>query len=238
MVGDFGPDAVVNAAAMTNVDACERDPGASVRGERPRRAPPRGGRANARAPTSCTSPPTTSSTARPPTRTTSGPRSRRSRSTGARSSAVRSSSRGTRARGRSSARRGCSGGAGRDLVSWAFGAYERGELNGVLADSVSIPTYAPDLAELLAQFAVRAPPGPVPRHQRIRGGARATSSSPPRCRSAGSTPTTSAPITAILDRPARRPPTARSTTAPCASADLPGLRPWRDALAEYVKEWS
>ncbi len=44
---------------------------------------------------------------------------------------------------------------GRDLISWAFGAYERGELEGVLADSVSIPTYAPDLAELLAQFAVQ-----------------------------------------------------------------------------------
>ncbi|MDQ1430510.1 MAG: dTDP-4-dehydrorhamnose reductase, partial [Actinomycetota bacterium] len=26
VVGEFGPDAIVNTAAMTNVDACERDP--------------------------------------------------------------------------------------------------------------------------------------------------------------------------------------------------------------------
>ena len=46
------------------------------------------------------------------------------------------------------------GGGGTDLVSWAFGAFDRGELDGVLADQVSIPTYAPDLAVLLARFAV------------------------------------------------------------------------------------
>ena len=43
---------------------------------------------------------------------------------------------------------------GTDLVSWAFGAFDRGELDGVLADQVSIPTFAPDLAVLLARFAV------------------------------------------------------------------------------------
>ena len=43
---------------------------------------------------------------------------------------------------------------GSDLISWAFGAYDRDELDGVLADQVSVPTYAPDLAALLAEFAV------------------------------------------------------------------------------------
>jgi dTDP-4-dehydrorhamnose reductase len=44
---------------------------------------------------------------------------------------------------------------GTDLVSWAFDTYDKGELTGVLADQVSIPTYAPDLAELLARFATQ-----------------------------------------------------------------------------------
>ena len=127
---------------------------------------------------------------------------------------------------------------GSDLISWAFGAYERGELNGVLADSVSIPTYAPDLAELLAQFAVQRRAGPVPCHERIRSVHAVTSSSPPRCAPAASTPTTCAPITVIPDRPARRPLFSAMDNRALRLGHLPGLRPWRDALAEYVKDWS
>ena len=64
---------------------------------------------------------------------------------------------------------------GTDLVSWAFGAFDRGELDGVLADQVSIPTYAPDLAVLLARFAVERRQGLFHVTSGVGGGRLATS---------------------------------------------------------------
>ena len=142
------------------------------------------------------------------------------------------------ARGRSSAPRGCSGGAGPTSCSWAFGAFDRGELDGVLADQVSIPTFAPDLAVLLARFAVERRQGlfhvtsgseAVTRHELIVDRA---------ARPAGSTRVGVAPLDAAdLDRPAARPPMSALDNRALRLAGLPGLRPWRDAVTDYVKGW-
>jgi dTDP-4-dehydrorhamnose reductase len=40
------------------------------------------------------------------------------------------------------------------------------------------------------------------------------------------------------DRPARRPAFSALDNRALRLGGLRGLRPWRDALAEYVKEWS
>jgi dTDP-4-dehydrorhamnose reductase len=126
---------------------------------------------------------------------------------------------------------------GTDLVSWAMGAYDRGELDGVLADQVSIPTFAPDLAELLARFAVERRRGlfhvtsgseAVTRHELIVSALRAR----------GLDASGVAPLDAAdLDRPAARPLMSALDNRALRLASLPGLRPWRDALTEYVKDW-
>jgi len=126
---------------------------------------------------------------------------------------------------------------GTDLVSWAFGAFDRGELDGVLADQVSIPTFAPDLAVLLARFAVERRQGlyhvtsgseAVTRHELIVAALRAR----------GVDPSGVAPIeAAALDRPAARPPMSALDNRALRLAGLPGLRPWRDAVTDYVKGW-
>jgi dTDP-4-dehydrorhamnose reductase len=126
---------------------------------------------------------------------------------------------------------------GTDLVSWAFGAFDRGELDGVLADQVSIPTYAPDLALLLARFAVERRQGlfhvtsgseAVTRHELIVTALRAR----------GVDPSGVAAIdTADLDRPAARPPMSALDNRALRLAGLPSLRPWRDAVTEYAKDW-
>ena len=127
---------------------------------------------------------------------------------------------------------------GTDLVSWAFDTYDQGELTGVLADQVSVPTYAPDLAELLARFATQRRAGmfhvtsgseAVTRHELICTALRAR----------GVDPSGIEPIDASqLVRPARRPPMSALDNRALRLAGLPGLRCWRDAVAEYVREWN
>ena len=217
VVAEFAPDAVVNAAAMTNVDALRTRPRAGVRGERARRAPPRGRGGPRAAPTSCTSPPTTCSTAsatRPYDEWDAVAPALRVRPLEARRRASRSTA---HARSWATVRTSwVFGRRGTDLVSWAFGAFDRGELDGVLADQVSIPTYAPDLAVLLARFAVERRQGlfhvtsgieAVTRHELIVTALRARGLDPSRRADHRRSPTA---------RPgARR--SARSTTARCAS---------------------
>ena len=126
---------------------------------------------------------------------------------------------------------------GTDLLSWAFGAYDRGELDGVLADQVSIPTYGPDLAVLLARFAVERRAGlfhvtsgseSVTRHELIVTALRARGAD---------TSNVAALDGSDLDRPAARPLMSALDNRALRLAGLPSLRPWRDAVTEYVKEW-
>ena len=154
VVAEFAPDAVVNAAAMTNVDACERDP------ERAFAVNALGVRTLAQATARRGAHLVHVSTdyvfdgeATPPLRRVG----RGASDLGVRPLEARRRAGGRAARrdrGRPSAPPWVFGRRGTDLLSWAFGAYDRGELDGVLADQVSIPTYAPDLAVLLARFAV------------------------------------------------------------------------------------
>jgi dTDP-4-dehydrorhamnose reductase len=236
VVGEFGPDAIVNAAAMTNVDACERDPdGALV-------ANALGVRSLAVAARRCGAHLVHVST----DYVFDGARTRpydewdavnpiseygRSKLGGETEVARHAPSWATVRTSWVFGRRGT------DLVSWAFGAFDRGELQGVLADQVSIPTYAPDLAALLARFAVERREGlfhvtsgseAVTRHELIVTALRAR----------GLDPSGVAPIEAAdLDRPAARPPMSALDNRALRLARLPGLRTWRDALTDYVKDW-
>jgi len=133
------------------------------------------------------------------------------------------------------------GNRGTDLVTWAFDTFDKGELTGVLADQVSIPTYAPDLAELLARFATQRRAGlfhatsgseAVTRHDLIAAALRAR----------GVADEVVAAIPPIdgsqLVRPARRPLMSAMDNRALRLAGLPGLRPWRDAVAEYASGWN
>jgi dTDP-4-dehydrorhamnose reductase len=126
---------------------------------------------------------------------------------------------------------------GTDIVSWAFDTYDRGELQGVLADQVSIHTYAPDLAAFLARAAV----------ERVQGLFHVTSGSEAATRHEFLTAALrfrGVDADAVeeltgdeLERPARRPRFSALDNRALRLSGSPGLRPWRDALAEYVKEW-
>jgi dTDP-4-dehydrorhamnose reductase len=236
VVGEFGPDAIVNAAAMTNVDGCERDPEgafvANALGVRTLAVAAR--RTGAHVVHVSTDYVFDGAQRRPYDEWDAvNPISEYGRSKlggeieverHAPSFAVVRTS-------------WVFGRRGTDLVSWAFGAFDRGELDGVLADQVSIPTYAPDLAVLLARFAVERRQGlfhvtsgseAVTRHELIVSALRAR----------GADPSGVAPIDgADLDRPAARPPMSALDNRALRLSALPGLRSWRDALTDYVKGW-
>lgn len=236
VVGTFGPEAVVNAAALTNVDDCERDPerAFAVNALGVRNLAVAAERAGAHVVHISTDYVFDGESTRPYDEwDAAAPLSEygRSKLGGERElmahveswAIVRTS--------------WVFGKRGSDLISWAFGAYERGELEGVLADSVSIPTFALDLAELLAQFAVQRWEGlfhvtsgseACTRHELITAA----------LRTRGLDADNVAPITVIPDRPARRPLFSALDNRALRLGNLPRLRPWRDALAEYVKEWS
>ena len=215
---------------MTNVDACERDPerafAVNALGVRtPRRR--RGTRRGAHVVHISTDYVFDGDSA--PARTTSGTRSRPLSEYGRSKLGGERRARGARGSWATVRTSWVFGKRGTDLVSWAFGAFERGELDGVLADQVSIPTYAPDLAELLARFAVERRQGlfhvtsgseAVTRHELIVDRAARPRARPERGR---------ADRRADLDRPAARPLISALDNRALRLAGLPGLRPWRDA---------
>jgi dTDP-4-dehydrorhamnose reductase len=236
VVGEFGPDAIVNTAAMTNVDACERDPerafAANALGVRNLAVAAR--RTGAHVVHVSTDYVFDGARTRPYDEWDAvHPISEYGRSKlGGETEVARHAP--SFAIVRTS---WVFGRRGTDLISWAFGAFDRGELDGVLADQVSIPTYAPDLAILLARFAVERREGlfhvtsgseAVTRHELIVAALRAR----------GVDPSAVAPLDASdLDRPAARPPMSALDNRALRLGGLPGLRSWRDAVTDYVKDW-
>ena len=236
VVAEFAPDAVVNAAAMTNVDGCERDPerafAVNALGVRSlAQASARRGAHLVHVSTDyvfdgeATRPYDEWDAVRPISEYG------RSKLGGELEVERHATSWATVRTSWVFGRRGT------DLVSWAFGAFDRGDLDGVLADQVSIPTYAPDLAELLARFAVERRQGlfhvtsgseVVTRHELIVTALRARGVDPSGIEAIEA---------ADLDRPAARPPMSAMDNRALRLAGLPSLRPWRDAVIEYVKGW-
>jgi dTDP-4-dehydrorhamnose reductase len=235
VVGAVAPDAVVNAAALTNVDACERDPerAFAVNALGVRHLAIASARVGAHVVHVSTDYVFDGTARRPYDEWDAvAPLSEygRSKLGGERELAEHATSWVTVRTSWVFGKRGT------DLVSWAFGAYDRGELDGVLAESQSIPTYAPDLAELLARFAVTRRAGlyhvtsgseAVTRHELIVSALQLR----------GLVADGVAPVTEIPDRPARRPEFSALDNRALRLEGEPALRPWRDALAEYVKEW-
>jgi dTDP-4-dehydrorhamnose reductase len=236
VVAEFAPDAVVNAAAMTNVDACERDPerAFAINALGVRHLAVAAARRGAHLVHISTDYVFDGEATRPYDEWDAvHPLSEygRSKLGGEVEVARHSVSWATVRTSWVFGRRGT------DLVSWAFGAFDRGELDGVLADQVSIPTYAPDLAALLARLAVERGQGlfhitsgseAVTRHELIVAALRAR----------GADPSSVAPLDgADLDRPAARPRMSALDNRALRLAGLPSLRPWRDAVTEYVKDW-
>ena len=235
VVATFGPNAVVNAAAMTNVDGCERDPerAFAVNALGLRHLAIAAARVHAHVVHISTDYVFEGGRDRPYDEWDAvAPLSEygRSKLGGERELAEHATSWATVRTSWVFGKRGT------DLVSWAFDAYARGELDGVLADSRSIPTYAPDLAELLARFATTRRAGlyhvtsgseVCTRHELIVEALRLR----------GLDADDVAPITEIPDRPARRPAFSALDNRALRLEGEPSLRPWRDALAEYVKEW-
>jgi len=236
VVADFAPDAVVNAAAMTNVDACERDPeqAFTVNSLGLRTLAQAAARRGAHVVHVSTDYVFDGAAARPYDEWDAvHPISEYGRSKlGGEVEVARHA--GSWAIVRTS---WVFGRRGTDLVSWAFDAFDRGELDGVLADQVSIPTYAPDLAVLLARFArerriglfhVTSGSEAVTRHELITAALRLR----------GVDPSAVVPLDGgDLDRPAARPAMSALDNRALRLAGLPGLRPWRDALTDYVKDW-
>ena len=236
VVADFAPDAVVNAAALTNVDACERDPerAFAVNALGVRTLAQATARRGAHLVHISTDYVFDGAATRPYDEWDAvHPLSEYGRSKlGGEHEVERHAS--SWAIVRTS---WVFGRRGTDLVSWAFGAFDRGELDGVLADQISVPTYAPDLAVLLARFVVEHRQGlyhvtsgseAVTRHELIITALRAR----------GLDPSGIAPLDGSqMDRPAARPPMSALDNRALRLAGLPSLRPWRDAVTEYVKDW-
>jgi dTDP-4-dehydrorhamnose reductase len=236
VVGEFGPDAIVNTAAMTNVDQCQRDPdgafAANALGVRHLAVAAR--RVGAHVVHLSTDYVFDGASDRPYDEWDAvAPLSEYGRSKlGGEHELVEHAP--SWAVIRTS---WVFGKRGSDIVSWAFREYERGALTGVLADQVSIHTYAPDLAELVARFAVERRTGRF----HVTSGAEAATRHEfvvTALRERGLDVSGIEPITAgASDRPAPRPVFSALDNRALRLSGVPGLRPWRDALAEYVKEW-
>ena len=224
VVATFGPEAVVNAAALTNVDECERDPerAFAVNALGVRNLAVAAERAGAHVVHISTDYVFDGESTRPYDEWDAvAPLSEYGRS-------KLGGERELMAHAQSWAIVRTSwvfGKRGSDLISWAFGAYERGELDGVLADSVEHSHLCARSRRAARPVRGAAPRGPVPRHQRFRSvyapRAHHCRAAHPRSRRRQASRRSPSSPTVLLGALC----SARSTTARCGSATSQGCDP-------------
>lgn len=233
VVGEFAPDAIVNCAAVTDVDACEREPerAYAVNTSGVRTLSIASARAGAHLVHVSTDYVFDGCTDRPYHEwDDTGPLSVYGRSklggelevaSHAHSwTVVRSS--------------WIFGRRGHDIVSWVLDTFARGELRGVIDDQRSTPTYAPDLATVLARLAIDrrvglyhvVNQGDASRYELARAALELRGLDASGVKAMSS---------ADLDRPAVRPAYSVLDDLALRLAGLPRLRAWPDALAEYLE---
>jgi dTDP-4-dehydrorhamnose reductase len=122
---------------------------------------------------------------------------------------------------------------GRNFVDTIVGRAREGAPLRVVDDQWGCPTYAPDLAAALARLALDRRPGVY--HVTNEGACTWFDLAVAAVELAGLDPLLVGTTTsAELGRPAPRPANSVLSGAAWAAAGLPPLRPWREALAEYV----
>ncbi len=234
-VGELVPDVIVNAAAMTNVDACEVDPDAAYRTNALalRWLAIAANRVDAHVVHTSTDyvfSGVFSGDPRPYREWDEvGPISEYSRSKLGGEIELAS-----HARSWTIARTSwVFGRPGSDFVSWVLDAARRGDLEGVIDDQRSSPTLAGDLASVLARFAIERRLGMF--HVTNQGSCSRFGMARDILELADLDPDVPTPIdSTTLDRPARRPEYSVLDNAAMRIAGIPRLRHYRDALADYI----
>jgi len=123
---------------------------------------------------------------------------------------------------------------GHDFVSFVLDAVDRGETPPVLDDQTSSPTYAPDLAVALVALAAARRPGVF--HVTNAGAATRLELATRILTLRGLDPGRVKPVsTADLNRPAARPTYSALDNGAFRLLGLAPLRPWFDALADYLE---
>ena len=123
---------------------------------------------------------------------------------------------------------------GRCFPATMLNAAAQGKPLRVVADQYGCPTFTQDLAETLLRIVDGAPYGT---YHATNSGSTSWYRFAGRILAEGGSPTRVQPIaTAQWPTPARRP--RRSELAPCAlrAAGLPALRPWEEAIRDYVRQ--
>ena len=122
---------------------------------------------------------------------------------------------------------------GTDFVSWVVRAYRAGDLQGLVADQKSSPTYAPDLVAVLVRLAT----------ERVQGIFHAVNAEPASRFDQGiaALELMGLDVSGIksiaakdLSRPAQRPAFSALDTMAMRLLGWPPMRSWRDAMKEYV----
>jgi dTDP-4-dehydrorhamnose reductase len=124
---------------------------------------------------------------------------------------------------------------GGDFVSWVLDAEARGELRGLVDDQSGSPTYAGDLARVLAELGLRRTQGMF--HVVNSGVATRLEMGHAALEFAGRDASGVRGIAAAtLPRPAARPTYSALADTSLARAGLTPLRHWREALQDYLKD--
>lgn len=232
-VGSFAPEAIINCAALTNVDACETDPdaayGANAMGVRNLAvAAQRVGAHVVHVSTDYVFDGTASVPYHEWDAVNPISHYGRSKLGGEVELAAHS---GSFAIARTS---WVFGNRGADFVSWVLDAHGRGQLKGLIDDQTGGPTYAPDLAASLLTLAVERRQGPF--HVANSGWCSRHGFGVAALESVGRDSSGIARLaTSDLPRPAARPSYSVLDNRGLRLAGLPTLRHWTEALDEYLR---